>query len=136
MEILVKLEESLRVSAELDGHTIITDQPVSSGGKGILPTPYQLFLASLGTCAGVYVADFCAHRGISSDRISIRQTMEFTEGADGKRQLKTVGMEIMVPNDFPAKYHNALVKSAELCAVKKAIASQPGFVITTTVIEE
>ena len=44
-----------KVDAEFNGFTIKTDQPVNQGGVGSAPTPFETFLASLGTCAGIYV---------------------------------------------------------------------------------
>ncbi len=59
--------------------------------------------------------------------------MEFATTADGKKRLSKVAIEITLPTGFPEKYHNAVVKSAELCAVKKAIMDPPEFAITTRV---
>ncbi|MBT0663468.1 OsmC family protein [Geobacter pelophilus] len=133
MEMLIRLGTGMKVTAEFDNFSIVTDQPPSSGGDGSAPTPFQLFLASLGTCAGVYIASFCQQRGISSERITIHQKMEHTEGEDGKKRLARVSLEIRVPEDFPQKYHNALIKTAELCAVKKAVMDPPEFSISTVV---
>lgn len=133
MEMLIRLHGANKVSAEFDSFQVVTDQPVEAGGSGSAPTPFQLFLASLGTCAGVYVGAFCEQRGIPTEEITIHQTMEFTESADGKQRLAKVGLEIRVPPEFPVKYHNALVKSAELCTVKKILANPPDFAISTRV---
>ncbi|MBI5657031.1 MAG: OsmC family protein [Geobacter sp.] len=133
MEMLIRLHGANKISAEFDSYQVVTDQPVEAGGTGSAPTPFQLFLASLGTCAGVYVGAFCEQRGIPTEEITIHQTMEFTESADGKQRLAKVGLEIRVPPEFPEKYHNALVKSAELCTVKKTLANPPDFAISTRV---
>jgi ribosomal protein S12 methylthiotransferase accessory factor len=79
------------------------------------------------------VLSFCQQRGIATDEISVRQSMEFASLADGKRKLVKVSMAIQVPPSFPEKYHNALVKSAEICAVKKVLQDPPEFVIATVV---
>jgi ribosomal protein S12 methylthiotransferase accessory factor len=42
-----------------------------------------------------------------------------------------VELEIQVPPDFPAKYHESLIRSAELCAVKKHIETPPQFDVFT-----
>ena len=49
----------LKVDAEYRGFTIKTDQPFHEGGEGRRPAPFDLFLASLATCAGFYVLAFC-----------------------------------------------------------------------------
>jgi ribosomal protein S12 methylthiotransferase accessory factor len=133
MEILVSFPGGARVAAEVNGRTIMTDQPVSDGGTGLAPSPYELFLASLGTCAGYYVLSFCHQRGIATDAISLRQSMTFAQQPDGKRKLAKVTMVIAVPPEFPEKYRNALIKSAEICAVKRVLLDPPEFAITTIV---
>jgi putative redox protein len=133
MEIKVTFPGGVRVAAAVNGQTVMTDQPVSAGGAGTAPSPYELFLASLGTCAGYYVLSFCQQRQIATDEITIRQRMEFETLPDGKRKLVKVAMAILVPASFPEKYHNALVKSAEICAVKKVLQDPPEFEITTIV---
>lgn len=133
MEIKISFPEGKKVVAELaNGMTIVTDQPPEDGGEGSAPTPFALFLASLGTCAGVYVLSFCQHRGIPTVGLGIRQWMEYADQVDGKKRLTRIGMEITVPPGFPEKYYSALIKSAELCAVKKALMNPPEFEITVT----
>ena len=55
MEIKVTLEGGKRVSTRIGDHLIMTDQPAKHGGGDEAPAPYDLFLASIGTCAGFYV---------------------------------------------------------------------------------
>jgi putative redox protein len=95
-----------------------------------LATPFDYFLASLGTCAGIYVLSFCRHRQIATEGLALKQRMEFTSTDEGKKRLAKVIIEIDLPPGFPEKYRNAIVKAAELCAVKKAIMDPPEFVIT------
>ena len=133
MGIRITFPEGLKVVAEFDnGRSVATDQPVESGGDGSAPSPFDLFLASLGTCAGIYVLGFCRHRGIATEGLALRQWMEYADTDDGKKRLAKVGMEITVPPGFPEKYRTALIKTAELCAVKKALMDPPEFVITVT----
>lgn len=119
-----------RVDAEYGGHVFRTDQPVAAGGEDSAPAPFSLFLASIGTCAGIYVLGFCQNRGLPTDGIQLKQTMRYdpTTGA-----LAGVDIDIEVPPSFPEKYRDALIRVAEKCAVKKAIAAQPEFGIRTVV---
>lgn len=133
MELTVTFPGGAQVAAQLNGTTILTDQPVADGGSGAAPTPYELFLASLATCAGYYVLAFCRQREISTDDISLSQRMEFDAYPDGKRKLSRVVLDIRVPATFPEKYRNALVKAAEVCAVKRVLLNPPEFEISTQV---
>jgi len=40
------------ITAHINGHIIRTDQPEKIGGTNTAPTPFDLFLAAIGTCAG------------------------------------------------------------------------------------
>lgn len=126
MEMKITFPGGKKVNAEFDGGIIETDQPVSSGGEGSAPSPFEYFLSSIGTCAGIYALAFCQERGIATEGMSLLQTMDFTE-TDGKRRLEKVSLEIILPPGFPEKYRKAIVKAAELCTVKKAIFDPPEF---------
>lgn len=130
MEMLVTFPGGKKVNAEFDGMMVATDQPPASGGEGSAPTPFDYFLASIATCAGIYVLGFCTERGIPTDRLSLRQQTEFSDAGGGKKRLAKVLLEIRLPPDFPEKYRNAIVKTAELCAAKKAILNPPEFEIS------
>jgi putative redox protein len=124
MEMLIDFPGGSRVDAHFGPFTVHTDQPPAAS----FPTPFETFLASLGTCAGIYVLGFCRQRGLSAEGIRIVQRIH-TNQMTG--MVDKVGLEIQVPSSFPAKYHDALIRSAELCAVKKHFENPPQFEITT-----
>jgi len=119
-----------RVDASYNGFEIKTDQCVDSGGDGSAPEPYDYFLASLATCAGIYVLGFCQKRDIPHDGVSLRQSWEREEKT---KRLRNVRISIEVPPSFPDKYHKALVRAASQCSVKKALENPPEFQVETTV---
>jgi ribosomal protein S12 methylthiotransferase accessory factor len=119
-----------KVTAHYDGFDIATDQGVDSGGEGAAPEPYDLFLASLATCAGYYVLKFCEGRSIPTEGVSLRQSWERNED----KKLVRIAIEICVPPGFPEKYHKALVRAANTCAVKKTILDPPQITTETVVI--
>ena len=119
-----------RVNASYNGFEILTDQDRDSGGDGSEPEPFDLFLASLATCAGIYVLGFCQKRDIPHDGISLKQSWELEEKT---KRLTDVRIAIEVPADFPEKYHGALVRVANQCKVKKTLESPPEFVVETVV---
>mgnify|MGYP001828919922 CR=1 FL=1 len=119
-----------KVNASYNGFEIATDQAVDSGGGGSAPEPYDYFLASLATCAGIYVLGFCQKRDIPSDGISLKQSWEREEKTN---RLATVRISIEVPVGFPDKYHKALVRAASQCSVKKSLENPPEFVVETII---
>lgn len=120
------------ITAHLKGHDIKTDQPVAGGGTNTAPTPFDLFLASIGTCAGIYVKSFCDQRGIQTDKIKIVQSVDYNME---KHLPSNIKLDIQLPADFPEKYRNAVISAADLCAVKRAIADPPVFEVVTSLID-
>lgn len=118
------------VTAHSHGHIIKTDQPADAGGNNSAPSPFELFLASIGTCAGIYVKSFCDNRKIPTDGIKIIQSAVYNK----ETGLPTeINLEIQLPADFPEKYISSVINVAELCKVKKTIIAQPTFHITTSI---
>jgi ribosomal protein S12 methylthiotransferase accessory factor len=116
MSINIYFDGNKKVNADVDGFSVHTDQPVQAGGESSAPTPFSLFLASLGTCAGIYVKGFCDQRGIDSD--GIRLTLDTVYDPMTKRIGKFI-IDIHVPKDFPEQYEEAVMRTASLCAVKR-----------------
>ncbi|MGD1048625.1 MAG: OsmC family protein [Candidatus Krumholzibacteriaceae bacterium] len=126
MELTVTFPGGKKVNAEFKGFTIKTDQSPANGGEGTAPSPFDLFLASIGTCSGVYVLDFCANRGIPLEKVKVTQQIE----RDSETHLVTgVTIRIDLPADFPDKYREGLVRAVDLCTVKKHIMNPPKFTI-------
>jgi putative redox protein len=117
------------ITAHSHGHVIKTDQPTDSGGTDTAASPFELFLASIGTCAGIYVKSFCDNRQIPADKIRIIQTTEYNKETGLPVSIK---LDIQLPPDFPEKYKASVLHVAGLCKVKKSIASPPLFEITAT----
>ena len=131
MEMIIDFPGGSRVDAHFGPYTVMTDQPPAGGGTGSAPTPFAVFLSSIGTCAGIYVLGFCKQRGISTEGIRITQ-QAIRNPANG--MVSEIKMEIQVPPEFPEKYYSSLVKSAELCAVKKHLQDPPAFEISTKMV--
>jgi putative redox protein len=132
MEMVIDFPGGAKVDAHFGPYTVSTDQPPAGGGEGSAPTPFAVFLASIGTCAGIYVLGFCRQRGLPTDGIRIIQRMH-SDPFSG--MVSKVDLEIQVPESFPEKYRPSLVRSAELCAVKKHFERAPQFDIFTKAVE-
>lgn len=120
-----------RVNASFDGFEIATDQSVDSGGEGSAPEPYDYFLASLATCAGIYVLGFCQKRDIPYEGVRLTQSWTREEKTN---RLESVRISIEVPAGFPDKYHAALIRVASQCSVKKTLENPPAFQVETVVV--
>ncbi|MFA6433929.1 MAG: OsmC family protein [Elusimicrobiales bacterium] len=115
-----------KINASFHGFEIKTDQPESAGGNGSAPTPFDLFLASLGTCAGIFAVGFLQSRGLPTEGFKINLSFDWDEAS---HLVKKVKMQIALPKGFPQQYKAALIKSAELCTVKRHLADPPEFEI-------
>ncbi len=130
MEMIIDFMGGAKINATFQDTVVETDQSVKSGGEGSAPEPYMHFLGSIGTCAGIYVLRFMEARKIPTEGVRLIQRMEWN--AKGTR-LEKIQIEIQVPPEFPEKYHSALVRVADQCAVKKTILDPPDFEVVTKV---
>jgi putative redox protein len=128
MEMLIDFPGGSCVDAHFGNFTVATDQPPAASA----PTPFDYFLASIGTCAGIYVLGFCKQRGLPAEGIQIVQRSQ-ANPATG--MVEEIDIEIQIPPSFPEKYRDSLIRSAELCKVKKHLEQPPKFTVTTQVRE-
>lgn len=128
MEMIIDFPGGSRVDAHFGGFTVPTDQPPAASA----PTPFAVFLSSIGTCAGIYVLGFCRQRGIPTDGIRIIQRIHSNPFTG---MVSKIDLDIQVPASFPDKYRDSLIRAADLCAVKKHLENPPTFEITTTKVE-
>lgn len=128
MEMTIDFPGGDRVDAHFGPFSVKTDQAPKDGSPTSAPSPFLTFLASIGTCAGIYVLGFCRQRNLPTDGIRILQRMH-TDPSTG--MIEKIDLEIQVPPDFPEKYRPSLVRSAELCLVKKHLEKPPVFEVTT-----
>lgn len=126
MKITIDLKENQKMEAHFEGLTVLCDQPVSNGGEGSAPSPFDYFLASTALCAGYYVKAYCKTRNLSTEGIKIIQ--HNTKDADNKFK-HSFDISVEVPETISEKDRDGLVRSIEGCAVKKAIQQMPDFKI-------
>ncbi len=117
------------IDAHFKGHSVRTDQPVKAGGGDTAPAPFDLFLASIATCAGYYVARFCDQRRIPTDGLGL--TLEPIRDVE-RHRVGTIRLEVRLPPGFPDKYRPAIVRAIDQCAVKRHILEPPEFEVVTT----
>ncbi len=131
-EIRVSFPGGLKVDAEYKGFIIKTDQPVYQGGEEEAPAPFDLFLASIATCAGYYVLAFCRERGIPTDKAGVIMR---TEKDPVAKMISKISIEIQLPPEFPEKYKNAVIRAVDQCTVKAHILKPPAFSIEAKLSE-
>jgi ribosomal protein S12 methylthiotransferase accessory factor len=128
MELLIDFPGDSRVDAHFGKFTVATDQPPMASA----PSPFDVFLSSIGTCAGIYVLGFCRQRGLPTENMHIIERIHRDQLTG---MVDKIDLEIQVPPGFPEKYRDSLIRSAELCAVKKHLENPPAFDITTKYVD-
>ena len=130
MDMEVFFPGNKKVHVRYKDFVIETDQPVKAGGDGSAPTPFDLFLASLAACAGIYVLSFLQQRDLPTDGagLVLRQ-----ERDPETKMVRKISLEIKLPADFPEKYREAVIRAADQCAVKRHIDNPPVFETYVTI---
>jgi putative redox protein len=131
MQMKVSFPGNLRVDAEFAGFTVCTDQPAVAGGDGTAASPFQLFLASIATCAGFYVLSFLKQRGLEEGaRVTLTTISDPDTG-----MVAEVRIDVDLPAGFPEKYRDAVVRAVNQCTVKRHLAQPPAITVKTAVAE-
>lgn len=119
-----------RADAVYGGFTIRTDQPRRHGGDESAPQPFDVFLASIATCAGFFAKAYCDARQIPTDGLALEMTVE----RDHERhRVARLALEISLPPGFPEKHREGIVRAADQCSVKKHILEPPAIEVSTRV---
>jgi ribosomal protein S12 methylthiotransferase accessory factor len=129
MEMTVDFPGGARVDAHFGSFTVVTDQPLAYGGENSAPSPFEVFLASLATCAGFYVLGFCRSRNLSAEGIRLVQKLELNPET---KMVTKILVEIRLPQGFPPQYSSAVIRAAETCLVKKHLENPPSFEVVTS----
>lgn len=105
-----------RFRIKIRDHDVVVDQP-GSGDAG--PTPTELFVASLVSCAAFYARRFLARRGVGDGELSV--TGAFTWAEDHSR-VTAVAIHVEAARGIPEDLHPALARVVEHCTVHESIA--------------
>ncbi|MBN1264862.1 MAG: OsmC family protein [Anaerolineales bacterium] len=131
MEMVISFPGGLRVDADFGGQIVRTDQPPQGGGDGSAPTPFVTFLASIGTCAGIYVLGFLRQRSLPTEGVRLVQRMRSNPFTG---LVESIDLDIQLPEAIPEKYHAAIIRSADLCAVKKHFEYPPAIKVSASMV--
>ncbi|MBS2019323.1 MAG: OsmC family protein [Deltaproteobacteria bacterium] len=126
MDIRVRFPGGKRVDARVGAHCVRTDQSVEHGGQGASPEPFEVFLAALASSSGLYVLTLCQARGLPTDEVWLEQHPVFDPTT---RALTQVTVDVHVPESFPDRYRDELVRAAENNGLAKLLAAPPAIVV-------
>jgi ribosomal protein S12 methylthiotransferase accessory factor len=130
MDITVSFPGGKKVDAQFGDFVVKTDQSVKEGGEASAPSPFEYFLASLGSCAGFYVLSYLQARDLPCEGVKIVQSHQFNQKS---HRLEKICLKIVLPPEIDSKHHKPIVRSAQKCSVKRLIESPPEFEISASV---
>jgi uncharacterized OsmC-like protein len=109
--------------SKLGNHSVIVDVPAGMGGQDRGPTPPELFVASLGSCVGAFVAQYCARSGIDASDMTIDVLFDKVENPTRLINLK---IRVEMPHGQCADREKAIHRVAEHCPVHETILTMQG----------
>ncbi len=124
MAMEISFPGGMAVDAHYKGFRIRTDQPLGQGGSAAAPSPFDLFLASIGACAGYYALRFCQERDLPTSGLNL--ILYFDRGTDGK-SVEGIRVGLRLPPGFPEKYRGAILRAIDQCTVKRHLQAPPHF---------
>src|SRR5438067_11563001 len=94
MEVRILHLGNVKFEAITRGHGVTCDQPPANGGSDAGMTPPELLLASLGTCAGFYAAQYLKLHSLTAEGLEINVTAEKDKAP---ARLDRFRIEVTVP---------------------------------------
>lgn len=102
----------------MGNHRLLIDVPADMGGTDRGPQPPQIFIASLGSCVGALVANYCHNNGLNTEGMAIDVSFDKVENPT---RLVNIKVTVHMPcADFKAK-EAVLMRVAEHCPVHESI---------------
>jgi len=122
MEITIEHLGGVQFEIKARQHTIVSDQPVENGGFDEGMTPPELLLASLGSCAGFYAAQYLRKHKLATEGTLVHV---FAEKAKDPARLDNFRIEVQVPAELSEEHRNGVEKSVHQCLIHNTLLHAP-----------
>jgi putative redox protein len=131
MEAIIHYLEGVKFKVEARGHTVICDQPAGEVGSDAGMTPPEFLLASLGSCAAYYAAEYLRTRSLPMEGLTVRISAE--KGSQPAR-IASFRIEIGVPGLTDERHKEGVIRSAKRCLIHNTLLNPPeiGIVVTAS----
>nr|MDT0660407.1 OsmC family protein [Micromonospora sp. DSM 115978] len=107
---------------DVRGHSFAVDQPVPDGTEAG-PTPVEIFVASLGACAGYYAGRFLRANGLPADGLRVR--CEWAMRAGQPARVGRVRLAISTPGALAPELRDPLLAAVDTCTVTNSLRQPP-----------
>lgn len=122
LEVSVEHLGAVQFEIKTRGHSIVSDQPADNGGFDEGMTPPELMLASLGSCAGFYAADYLKRQKLATEGTKVRVT---AEKAKNPARLDNFKIEVEVPAGLSEEHVKGVHEAVHRCLIHNTLLSPP-----------
>lgn len=126
MEIQVEHLGAVQFEIKARQHAIVSDQPSENGGFDEGMTPPELLLASLGSCAAFYAAQYLRKHNLDTEGTIVRVT---AEKAKDPARLDNFRIAIKVPCGLDQKDFEGVEQSVQHCMIHNTLLRTPSIAI-------
>jgi putative redox protein len=127
MDVHVRQIEGVRFAVEARNHTLVCDQPAENGGNDTGMTPPELMLASLGSCAAFYAAQYLRARKMATSGLDVHVTAEKLKQP---ARLGNFQVEVHCPVPLTEEQSEAMYRSVHQCLIHNTLLTPPRIQIT------
>jgi len=120
MEVFVEHLGAVQFEIKARQHVIECDQPVESGGFDEGMTPPELLLASLGSCAAYYAAEYLRKNELAEKGTKVRVTADKRKDEHGAR-LDNFRIFVDVAPGLEARHVEGLERAVHKCLIHNTL---------------
>ncbi len=118
MQIIIKFDSDGKIIPYFDAKKITIND-----------SPFLIFLTSAGMCAAYYAREFIQQRNLLLDGVTIVETVRYNHET---HMAENINIHVELPESFPVKYKNAIIRAIAQCTVKRHLGNPPSFEIQTS----
>lgn len=122
MEVTVDHIGAVQFEIRTRGHVVVSDQPVSNKGFDEGMTPPELLLASLGSCAAYYAAEYLGRIGLANAGTKVRVTAEKVKNP---ARLDNFRIEVEPPVECTEEQVKGIEAAVNRCLIHNTLLHPP-----------
>ncbi len=126
MEVTVEHLGAMQFEIKARQHAVLSDQPPENGGHDEVMTPPELLLASLGSCAGFYAAQYLRKHKLATEGTRVRVTAEKLKDP---ARVDKFHIQIEAPAALGEQHRAGVENAVHHCLIHNTLLHPPGIVI-------
>jgi uncharacterized OsmC-like protein len=122
MEVTIEHLGGVQFEIKARQHRIVCDQPADNAGFDEGMTPPELFLASLGSCAGFYAAQYLRKHQLATEGTIVRVSAEKTQNP---ARLNNFRIQVEIPSGIDAPHGAGIEEAVRHCLIHNTLLNSP-----------